>query len=89
MALMRGAAVVLTLALATACGGGGSGGGLSDSAQSRRRMPSCGSYTATEKELSAEDRAVRDCFLTAFRDGTQKEVTITAPTLEGDAVVTI
>ena len=52
-------------------------------------MPSCGSYEAVPGELPAADRAVRDCFLAAFGSGTEKEVTVTAPTIEGDALVTI
>ena len=52
-------------------------------------MPSCGSYTATERQPSPEDRAVRDCFLAAVRDGTQMEATVTTSTIEGDAIVTI
>ena len=84
-------AIALALLVATGCGGGGGGdgGGLSDSAESRRRMPSCGSYEAVPGELPPADKAVRDCFLAAVRDGTQKEATVTASTIEGDALVTI
>jgi hypothetical protein len=84
--------LALALTLTTACGGGGGGGsdgGLSDSAESRRRMPSCGSYDATSGELSAEARTARDCFLTAFGNGTQKELAVTVHSLEGDPISTI
>ena len=89
MALTRGTAVALVFVVAAGCGGGKGGGGLSDSAGARRRMPSCGTFTATEDALTAEEKAVRQCFLAAFRDGTQKEVTVTAPSMEGDPIVTI
>ena len=92
MALVRSCALALAFLVTAGCGGGGGGGdggGLSDSAEGRRRMPSCGSYTATEREPSAEEKAVRDCFLAVARDGTQMEATVTTSTIEGDAIVTI
>jgi hypothetical protein len=89
MTLTRGTALALALVVGAGCGGGSGGGGLSDSVGSRRRMPSCGTYTAGEGELSAEDAAIRECFLAAFREGTQKELTVTAPSLEGDPITTI
>lgn len=84
----RALAAALALVLATGCGGG-TGDPLSDSAESRRRMPSCGAYTAGPGPLAAADAAVRECFLAAFRAGTEKEVTVTASTMEGDPIVTI
>ncbi|MEA2973468.1 MAG: hypothetical protein QOG82_1926 [Actinomycetota bacterium] len=82
--------LALALLACTACGGGGGDdGGLSDSAAGRRRMPSCGTYTAPTGELPAEDRSARDCFLAAFGNGTQKELTLTVHSLEGDPIITI
>ena|GEM_PF-4735964 len=84
---------MLALVLLAGCGskggGGGGGSGLSDSAEGRRRMPSCGTYNAGDGELAPADRAVRDCFLAAFGAGEQKEVTITATSIEGDPITTI
>jgi len=86
----RRAALALALLVATGCGGGGSDdGGLSDSADGRRRMPSCGSYTVTAGELPAADRSARDCFLAAFGNGTQKELSVTVHSMEGDPITTI
>ncbi len=85
-----GTGLVLALVVATGCGGGGGGDdGLSDSAESRRRMPSCGSYQVGGEPVAAADQAVRDCFLAAFRDGTEKEVTVTAFSIEGQPITTI
>ena len=85
------AIAALALLVATGCGGDGGGGdgGLSDSADGRRRMPSCGTYTVPVGELTPEDRAARDCFLSAFGDGTQKELTVTVNSIEGDPITTI
>ncbi len=89
MTRTRGAGLAFVLVVATSCGGGGGGDGLSDSVENRRRMPSCGAFEASLQEPTAADQAVRDCFLAAFRDGTEKEVTVTATTIEGDPIVTI
>ena len=89
MTLTRTTTVALAFLVAAGCGGGGGSHLLSDSAGSRRRMPSCGSYTATESPLPAEDEAVRQCFLAAARDGTQMEVTVTVASMEGDPITTI
>ncbi|MEA2827912.1 MAG: hypothetical protein QOG43_2351 [Actinomycetota bacterium] len=88
MTLTRTTTVALAFLVAAGCGGGG-GDLLSDSAGSRRRMPSCGSYTATESPLPAQDEAVRQCFLNAAGDGTQMEVTVTVESMEGDPITTI
>jgi hypothetical protein len=83
-------AAVVTLA-GCGDGGGDAGGGtaLSSSAESRRPMPSCGAYTAPPDGLPAEGWAARDCFLAAFAEGREAELTITAPSIEGDPIVTI
>ena len=83
-------AAVLGPALAVAgCGGGDDAGGGSKSPESRRPMPSCGSYQVPLGELPVADQAIRDCFLSAFGAGREAEVTITATSFEGDPIVTI
>ena len=84
------AALAAVLVMA-ACGGDSKGGGPSASASpaDRRRMPSCGTYTAPAGELADADRTARACFLDAFRQGEQKELTITVTSIEGDPITTI
>ncbi len=89
MAPKRLVRLALTLLVLAGCGGGDEDTGLSDSVEGRRRMPSCGAFVASPGGLTAEDEAVRDCFLAAFRAGEQKEVVVTQATVEGDPIVTI
>jgi hypothetical protein len=93
--MRRPATSLVALAAMMALGGCGDGGagaggtGVSSSAETRRRMPSCGAYTAPSGALPAESRAARQCFLAAFAEGREAELTITAPSVEGDPIVTI
>jgi len=92
---MAAASMLVVAAACVGCGGGGGDGagssddGVSESVESRRPMPSCGAYEAPLGEPSAEDRAIRDCFLAAFREGREAEVAITVTSLEGDPIITI
>jgi hypothetical protein len=85
------ATLTTLLLVGTGCGGGGGGGGVSESLESRRPMPSCGAYRppAGPGDLPPEDSAVRDCFLAAFREGREAEVSVTVDTLEGDPIINI
>jgi len=91
----RVAAVALVLGVAAAgCGGGdGGAGGLSELTADRRRMPSCGAYDAPpdgfRPDSPAEGRTARECFLSAFREGRESELSITVSSIEGDPITTI
>jgi hypothetical protein len=84
------AVLAALLLVGTACGGG-DGGGVSESLESRRPMPSCGAYRPPPGpgDLPPADSAVRDCFLAAFREGREAEVSVTVDTLEGDPIVSV